>query len=232
MSTFLSTFSAAKVDLYLLRRDYFDGLGLLLQKEDGTPYDLATVKVCASVWKKTGTSSYTLVENINVEEMEPLRSGRIRLWLTSAQTGAIWDAYEASSGSGGAFFPNAYAQANAVVDASPLFWDVRIESEEYLSDLVSVSGGTFVAQNNHTLASSERVIFDGTTVSGINFNDTSATIYSGLTDLSYLPPYAFKVPALSGVTNAAIGGSVSRLKQDTVITGKVIVGTTLSNCFP
>lgn len=232
MSTFLATSIAPRVDLHLLRRDYFDGIGLLLQTTSGTPYDLSKVKVCASVWKRTGDASYTLVTNVNVEEEEPLRAGQVRLWLTSAQTAAIWDAYGASTLPGGSFFPSVYSEEVSIAGSSPLFWDVRIETQDYLSDLISASGGTFVSQSNHTLASSERVIFSGTTVSGINFNNTSNTVYSGLTNISYLSPYSFTIPTLSGVTDAAIGGAVYRLRQDTVIAGSVIVGTTLSNCFP
>jgi hypothetical protein len=232
MSSFLSTSIAPRVDLYLLRRDYFDGMGLLLQTASGTPYDLSGVQVCATVWKKTGDASYTQIASVNVEEEEPLRNGQVRLWLTSSQTATIWDAYGSSQTPGGIFFPTAYTQDASIAEYSPLFWDVRIEAQEYLTDLVSVSGGTFVTQNNHTLASSERVVFSGTTSSGINFNNSSGTVYSGLTNISYLSPYAFTVPALSGVTSGAIGGAVYRLRQDTVIAGNVIVGTTLSNCFP
>ncbi len=232
MSSFLATSIAPRVDLYLLRRDYFDGMGVLLQTASGTPYDLSGVQVCASVWKKTSDTSYTLVTTVNVEEQEPLRAGQIRLWLTSAQTAAIWDAYGASSVNSGSFFPSVYSQETSVAGSSPLFWDVRVETQEYLADLVSVSTGTFVTQTNHTLASSERVVFKSTANSAINFDNTAATIYSGLTNISYLAPYSFRVPTLSGVTNAAVGGAVYRLKQDTVIAGNVIVGTTLSNCFP
>lgn len=230
MNSFLSTSIAPRVDLYLLRRDYFDGMGLLLQTASGTPYDLTGVQVCASAWKITASGTFEKILDINVEEEEPLRNGHVRLWLTSAQTAALWDAYNASlAGTTNVFFPNTYSDQ---VRANSIQWDVRIEAQEYLTDLISVSGGTFICQNNHTLASAERVTFSGTTVSGINFDNTSATVYSGLTNISYLPPYSFTVPSLSGTTNAAIGGAVYRLKQDTVIAGNVIVGTTLSNCFP
>lgn len=232
MSTFLSTSIAPRVDLHLLRRDYFDGIGLLLQTVSGTPYDLSDVQVCASVWKKNSSSSYSLVTTVNVEEEEPLRAGQVRLWLTSAQTAAIWDAYGASTLPGQSFFPSIYSEDSSIASSSPLFWDVRIETKDYLSSLISVSGGTFITQNNHTLASSERVVFSGTTSSGINFDNSSGTVYSGLTNISYLSPYSFRVPALSGITNANIGGAVYRLRQDTVIAGNVVVGTTLSNCFP
>ena len=232
MSSFLATSIVPRVDLYLLRRDYFDGVSLLLQTASGTPYDLSGVQVCATIWKKTSTSSYTQITSLNIEEQEPLRAGQVRLWLTSAQTAAIWDAYGPGGSTGGVFFPTAYTEDASIASFSSLFWDVRIETLEPLTDLLSVSSGTFISQNNHTLGSSERVTFSGTTISGINFDYTSATVYSGLTNISYLPPYSFRIPALSGVTNAAMGGEVYRLKQDTVIAGNVIVGTTLSNCFP
>jgi hypothetical protein len=76
------------------------------------------------------------------------------------------------------------------------------------------------------------VIFRDTSDSSINYNNTSARIYSGLTDISYLAPYSFTIAALSGVTDAAIGGSVYRLRQDTVVAGDVEVGATIANCFP
>ena len=230
MSSFLATSIAPRVDLYLLRRDYFDGMGLLLQTVSGTPYDLNGVQVCASAWKITASGTYEKILDINVEEKEPLRNGQIRLWLTSAQTAALWDAYNASvAGSTNVFFPNAYSDQ---IQANSIQWDVRIESQEYLSNLLSVANGVFTTQTNHTLASSERVVFSGTTSSGINFNGTAATVYSGLTNISYLAPYSFRIPSLSGVTSSGIGGAVYRLKQDTVITGNIVVGTTLSNCFP
>jgi hypothetical protein len=66
----------------------------------------------------------------------------------------------------------------------------------------------------------------------INYNGTTARIYSNLTGITYAPPYSFTIASLSGITDAAIGGSVYRLRQDTVVAGAVVVGTTLSNCFP
>jgi hypothetical protein len=232
MSTFVSTNNVTEVNLQLLRRDYFDGFSLLLQDEDGAPFDLNNVQVCASVWKSTSSGTVEQVLSINVEEQEPLRAGRVRLWLSSAQSAALWDAYEETAVLGGAFFPSAYAAGFSSSFLSPLTWDVRIEKEEEVADLVSVTAGVFVSQTNHTLAASERVIFRDTAQSSINYNGTSARIYSGLTNISYQPPYGFTVPTLSGITDAAIGGSVYRLKQDTVVAGSVVVGTTLSNCFP
>jgi len=231
-SSFLSTSFAPRVNLHILRRDYFDGFALLLQDEAGEPFDLSEVQVCASVWKTNGTNGLEFVETINVQEEEPLRSGRVRLWLTSAQTNNIWAAAGNQNIPGGSFFPNVYQDVATVAPSSPLIWDVRIEKEEAVADLVSVSVGAFISQTNHGLASSERVIFRDTTQSSINYNNTSARVYSGLTNISYSPPYSFTISTLSGVTNAAVGGSVYRLRQDTVVTGSVIVGTTLSNCFP
>lgn len=232
MSAFLPTNIVPQIALQLLRRDYFDGFSLLLQQEDGTPYDLRNVQVCASAWKRQADSSYSLLTNFNVEEQEPLTAGRIRLWLSSTQTALLWDNYDQSSTVGGAFFPSAYANSASLFQSSSLFWDVRIEKEEELTDLVSVSAGTFISQTNHTLGATERVIFRDTAQSSINYNNTSARIYSSLSGITYEPPYSFTIASLSGITNAAIGGSVSRLKQDTVVGGNIVVGTTLSNCFP
>jgi hypothetical protein len=232
MSTFLATSIAPRLDLYILRRDFFDGFSLLLQDEDGAPFDLNEVQVCASVWKRTGQPGLEFVDSINVEEQEPLRAGRVRLWLSSAQTANIWDAAGSQSAPGGSFFPTAYQDIAGVSASSSLLWDVRIEKEEELTDLVSANAGTFISQLNHGLAPSERVIFRGTAQSSINYNGTSARIYSGLTNITYGPPYSFTIPSLSGITDAAIGGKVYRLRQDTVVAGGVVVGTTLSNCFP
>lgn len=232
MSTFLATTIAPRVDLHLLRRDYFDGFSLLLQDEDGQPYNLNDVQVCASVWNATASGTYSQILNINVEEQEPLSAGRVRLWLSSAQTATLWDAATTGRGGGQSFFPSVYANQVSTDTISNLVWDVRIERQEELTDLVSVASGVFISQTNHTLASSERVVFSGTTTASINYNGTSARVYSGLTNITYAPPYSFAIPTLSGITNAAIGGSVYRLKQDTVVTGAVVVSTTLSNCFP
>jgi hypothetical protein len=227
MSAFVSTNSVTEVNLQLLRRDYFDGFSLLLQDSDGEPFDLNDVQVCASVWKSTTSGTVEQVLSINVEEQEPLRAGRVRLWLSSAQSATLWDAAQYTAASD-VFFPSAYS-----TQVRPfLSWDVRIEKEEKVADLVSATAGAFISQTNHTLAASERVIFRGTAQSSINYNGTSARIYSGLTNITYQPPYGFTVPALSAITDAAIGGSVYRLKQDTVVAGSVVVGTTLSNCFP
>jgi hypothetical protein len=225
-SAFLATTIAPRIDLHLLRRDYFDGFSLLLQDEDGMPFNLSEVVVCASVWKNTASGTLEQVLSLNVEEQEPLSAGRIRLWLSSAQTASLWDAAQATSMEN-VFFPTAYVSGTRPF----LSWDVRIEREERLADLVSVTAGAFISQTNHTLGSSERVVFSGTTQSSINYDGSSSTIYSGLTNISYAPPYSFTIPALSGTTDAAIGGSVYRLKQDTVVTGAVVVSTTLSNCF-
>lgn len=227
MSVFLATGGATEVNLHLLRRDYFDGFSLLLQDSNGDPLNLNEVQVCASVWKSTTSGTVEQVLSINVEEQEPLTAGRVRLWLSSAQSAALWDAAQYVVASG-VFFPSAYASQTRPF----LAWDVRIEQEEQLADLVSVSAGTFISQTNHTLAASERVIFRDTAQSSINYNGTSARIYSDLTGITYQPPYSFTVPALSGITDAAIGGTAYRLKQDTVVAGSVVVGTTLSNCFP
>jgi len=217
---------APRVDLALLRRDYFDGFSLLLQDEDGTPCDLREVEVCASVWKTTASGTTEQVVSINTEKETPFTAGRVRFWLSSAQNDQLWEAAQYGAPSG-IFFPSHY-----VNECRPsLFWDARIEKKEAVADLVSASNGTFITQTNHGLGSSERIVFQNTAQASINYNETSARIYSGLTNLSYQPPFSFTVPLLSGVTDSAIAGSVYRLKQDTVIGGLVTVGTTFSNCF-
>lgn len=232
MSTFLSTSIAPRIDLTLLRRDFFDGFSLLLQDEDGLPFDLSQVQVCASVWKRNSATSYSQVTAINVEKQAPLDAGRVRFWLSSAQTATIWDEAEGGENIGASFFPSVYSSEASVDAGSSLFWDVRIEKEDELTDLVSVSAGTFVSQTNHGLGATERIIFRDTAQSSINYNGTSARIYSSLSGITYEPPYSFTIASLSGVTDAAVGGSVYRLRQDTVVAGAVVIGTTLSNCFP
>jgi hypothetical protein len=236
MSVFVATSLAPQIDLRLLRRDYFDGASLLLQDADGVPYDLANVQVCASIFKNTISGTVEQVTSLNIEEQEPLRNGTVRLWLSSAQTALVWDA---AAGVGTvnisqAFFPTAYTIENSSdsLATSLLSWDLRIERKEEIADLVSISAGTFVSQTNHGLGATERVIFEGTAQSSINYNGTSARIYSNLTGITYAPPYSFTIASLSGITDAAPGGSVYRLKQDTVVAGSVFVGTTFSNCFP
>jgi len=231
MSNFLATSIVPQVDLVLLRRDYFEGLSLLLQDASGVPFDLNGVQVCASVWKSTSSGTFEQVLSINAEEQEPLTAGRVRLWLSSAQTASLWDAYQSASVSS-SFFPSVYTQSVSQESLSNLFWDVRIETQDELADLVSVASGVFVSQTNHTLGSTERVIFKSTAQSSINYDSTGSTIYSGLTNISYQPPYSFTIASLSGITDAAIGGSVYRLKQDTVVAGNVVISNTLSNCFP
>lgn len=236
MSIFVATSLAPQIDLRLLRRDYFDGVSLLLQDADGVPYDLANVQVCASIFKNTTSGTVEQVTSFNIEEQEPLRNGTVRLWLSSAQTALVWDA-AASVGTvniSQAFFPSAYTAENSsdFLPNSVLNWDVRVERKEQIADLVSISNSAFVSQTNHGLGATERVVFEGTAQSSINYDGTSARIYSNLTNITYAPPYSFTIASFSGITDAAPGGSVYRLKQDTVVAGSVFVGTTFSNCFP
>jgi hypothetical protein len=236
MSYVVASKNIPKIDLALFERDFFDGAQFLLQDSTGAPWDLNDVTVCASIYKKVGTT-YVLVTAFNTEKLEPLRNGQVRIWLSSEQTAALEAAYDAGQQTAGtsAFFPTAYAsQADsaATYENSNLYWDLRIETQEQLADLVSVTNGAFIAQTDHGLGSSERIVFSGAAVSTINYNGTSARIYSSLSNISYVPPYSFTAPTLSGVTDAAIGGSVYRLKQDTVVVGNVVVNSTVSNCFP
>jgi hypothetical protein len=225
-----------EINLALFERDFFDGAQFLLQDSDGVPWNLNDVVVCASVYQNVAGIS-TLVTSFNVEPLEPLTAGRVRIWLTSAQTAQIYDAYDGGQQTTGAtaFFPTAYAsQADSAsfYQNSNLRWDLRIETPEEVGDLVSASAGAFTTQTPHGLGASERVFFKNTAQASINYNGTSARIYTSLTNISYQPPYSFTIPSLSGVTDPAIGGSVYRLKQDTVVVGKVIANSTVSNCFP
>lgn len=121
MSVFLATSLAPQIDISLLRRDYFDGVSLLLQDADGVPYDLANVQVCASIFKNTVSGTVEQVTSLNIEEQEPLRNGQVRLWLSSTQTAALWDAAQYSIPSG-VFYPTAYSS-----QIRPFFsWDMRV----------------------------------------------------------------------------------------------------------
>ncbi|NDC48886.1 MAG: hypothetical protein EBZ61_07390 [Micrococcales bacterium] len=232
MSIFLATKLVPQINLHLLRRDFFDGISLLLQDSDGEPFDLSAVEVCASVWKYQTSGVLSQITAFNIEKQEPLRNGVIKLWLSSSQVAAIWDAAEEPQNAAisQSFFPTTYTE-NEVQGS--LSWDVRIEKQDELADLISVSSGVFISQTNHGLGATERVVFSGTTTSsGINYNGTSARIYTNLTGITYLAPYSFTIASLSGITASGIGGKVYRLKQDTVVGGGVLVGTTFSNCFP
>jgi hypothetical protein len=227
MSTFLPISIAPQIDVSLLRRDYFDGVSFLLQDSNSNPIDLTNVTLCSSIWRNTTSGTFEQVTSFNIRKEEPLRAGQVHLWLSSAQTGALWDAAQYTTPSG-VFFPSAYSSA-----IRPFFrWDLRIETQEKLADLVSIAAGVFITQTDHGLGSTERVVFSGTTTSSINYDGTSAKIYSNLSNISYLAPYGFTVPTLSGITSATPGGSVYRLKQDTVVAGIVNVASTVSNCFP
>jgi hypothetical protein len=225
-----------EINLALFDRDFFDGAQFLLQDSDGVPWNLNDVVICASIYQNVaGVSS--LLTNFNVEPLEPLNAGRVRIWLTSAQTAQVYDAYDGAqqTTSTVAFFPTAYAsQADSAsfYESSNLRWDLRIETPQGLADLVSASGGTFITQTAHGLGATDRTFFKDTAQSSINYNGTSARIYTNLTSITYQPPYSFTVSSLSGITDPAIGGSVYRLKQDTVVVGKVIANSTVSNCFP
>ena len=225
-----------EVNLALFERDFFDGAQFLLQKDDGTPWDLTDVVVCASIYQ-TIAGATSLLTNFNVEPLEPLNAGRARIWLTSAQTAQVYAAYQGSPQTIGAtaFFPTAYASQAGSDDFyqnSNLRWDLRIETPEAVGDLVSVSAGAFVSQTSHGLGATERVIFRDTNQASINYNGQSNRIYTGLTNISYQSPYSFTIPSLSAITDPAIGGSVYRLKQDTVVVGRIVANSTVSNCFP
>lgn len=228
MATFLATANIPKVDLHIVRRDSFDGMTLLLQEADGAPVNLVGVGISAGIWN---TTTGTQVTALNVERLEPYANGQVRLWLSSTQTGLVWDAatsldspYTLMS----SFFPSAYSEARGA-DLVPLAWDVRIERPDPVADLISVASGVFTTQTDHGLGATDRVIFTGTNQTSINYEGTR--IYTTLTNLTYVAPYRFTIATLSGVTANPLGGIVSRLKQDTVVAGNVFVGGTYSNAF-
>lgn len=231
MSSFLYTSLSPVIDLYILRRDFFDGVGLLLQDEDGLPIDLSNAQVNASIWKRTSAGTVEQITAFNVQELEPLRNGQVRLWLSAAQTAAVWDAALAigASNISQVFFPNAFASENKedTLASSPIIWDVRVKKLESVASVVSVSAGSFVTQTSHGLGATEEIAFFNTGQSSINYAGTGPT-YSGLTNISYIAPYSFTLSTLSGLTNAALGGTVYRLKQDTVAAGTVFVGSTFT----
>lgn len=232
MSSFLYTSLTPVINLYILRRDYFDGFSLLLQDDDGASFDLSEAEVSASIWKRTTAGAVEQITAFNVQELEPLRNGQARLWLSSTQTAAVWDAALeiGASNISQVFFPNAYASENKedTLASAPIIWDVRIRKKEEVAALVSASAGSFITQTSHGLGATEQIAFVGTNQSSINYSGT-APVYTNLTNISYTPPYTFTVPSLSGITDAAIGGSVYRLKQDTVVAGTVFVGSTFTN---
>lgn len=234
MSTFLYTSISPVIDIYILRRDFFDGFTLLLQDEDGLPLDFSETQVRASIWKRTASGTTEQITEFNVQEQEPLRNGQARLWLTAAQTASVWDAALeiGASSISQAFFPNAYLAENkeSTIESSPIIWDVRIKKQEEAAALVSVANGSFITQTSHGLGATDGLAFIGTANLSINYTGTGP-IFSDLTNISYTAPYSFTVPSLSGITDAAIGGSVYRLKQDTVAAGTVFVGSTFTNFF-
>lgn len=228
---FLAHAHIPQVDLHIVRRDSFDGMTLLLQEADGTPVNLVGVGISAGIWN---TTTGTQVTALNVERLEPYANGQVRLWLSSTQTGLVWDAAVAlaqTTSLSSAFFPSAYSAANAadLVVRQPLVWDVRIERPDPVADLISVASGVFTTQTSHGLGATERVIFTGTAQSSINYEGTR--IYTTLTNLTYVAPYRFTIATLSAVSANPLGGIVSRLKQDTVVAGNVFVGGTYSNAF-
>ena len=66
-SSFLATSIVPRLDLTLLRRDFFDGFSLLLQDDDGLPLNLSVVQVCAAVWKTDEEGVTTKILDFNTE---------------------------------------------------------------------------------------------------------------------------------------------------------------------
>ena len=123
-SSFLATSIVPRLDLTLLRRDFFDGFSLLLQDDDGLPLDLSVVQVCAAVWKTDEEGVTTKILDFNTEEQEPLSTGRIRFWLTSFQTNQLW------------------TELQTIIPAG-IFFPSHDCSNENDSNIYNVNGGAF-----------------------------------------------------------------------------------------
>lgn len=231
--TFLPLRDIPEIDITLFQRDYFDGIGFILQGDDGEPLDLSTVSICASIYQTTASGTSSLVTSFNVQKEEPFMNGAISLWLSSAQTQTVWTAYQGySTANYHLFAPSAYANEDSILEQTNLTWDLRIEEPEAVADLLAVASGVFTAQSAPKIGGTDRLIFSGTTTAGINHSfSTGSPIYSGATSIEQISPYRFTIASLSGTTNSSLGGSLYKLKQDTVIVGRVVVAQTVSNCF-
>jgi hypothetical protein len=233
MATFLPLRNIPEIDITLFQRDYFDGIGLILQDDSGLPIDLSYATICASIYQTTASGTSSVVTAFNVQKEEPFTNGALNLWLSSAQTQAVWAAYEGyATADYHLFVPSAYTNEQSTLEQTNLTWDLRIELPEKVTDLLAVTSGVFTAQSAMRISTTDRLTFSGTTSSGLNYQTTTGSpLYSGATSISQQSPYRFTLPSLSGTTNAALGGSLYKLKQDTVIVGKVVVAQTVSNCF-
>jgi len=233
MATFLPLRDIPEIDITLFQRDYFDGIGFVLQDDNGLPIDLTSATICASIYQTTASGTSAIVTSFNVQKEEPFTNGALNLWLSSAQTQAVWTAYEGyTTADYHLFVPSAYANEQSTMEQTNLTWDLRVELPEKVADLLAVVSGVFTAQSAPRIGSTDRLAFSGTTSSGLNCNfSTASPLYSGATSISQTSPYRFTIASLSGTTNSALGGALYKLKQDTVIVGKVVVAQTVSNCF-
>lgn len=233
MAVFLPLRNIPEIDITLFQRDYFDGIGFVLQDDNGLPIDLTTTTICASIYQTTASGTSSFVTAFNVQKEEPFTNGAINLWLSSAQTQMVWAAYEGyATADYHRFVPSAYENEQSTMEQTNLTWDLRLEVPEKVTDLLTVTSGVFSAQSSMRIGSTDRLLFSGTTSSGINYSfSANAPLYSGATSINQSSPYTFTLPSLSSTTNAALGGSLYKLKQDTVIVGKVVVAQTVSNCF-
>ena len=233
MAVFLPLRNIPEIDITLFQRDYFDGIGFVLQDDNGLPIDLTTATICASIYQTTASGTSSFITAFNVQKEEPFTNGAINLWLSSAQTQIVWAAYEGyATADYHRFVPSAYDNEDSILEQTNLKWDLRIEAPEIVTGLLSVSSGVFTANSAMRIGSTDRLLFSGTTATTINYNlESGAPLYSGATGVNQQSPYRFSLPLLSGITNNSLGGSLYKLKQDTVIVGKVVVAQTVSNCF-
>ena len=81
MATFLPLRDIPEIDITLFQRDYFDGIGFVLQDDNGLPIDLSSVTVCASIYQTTASGTSSIVTSFNVQKEEPFTNGALNLVL-------------------------------------------------------------------------------------------------------------------------------------------------------
>ena len=71
MATFLPLRDIPEIDITLFQRDYFDGIGFVLQDDNGLPIDLTSATICASIYQTTASGTSAIVTSFNVQKEEP-----------------------------------------------------------------------------------------------------------------------------------------------------------------
>jgi hypothetical protein len=217
------------IDVTVREGDSFDELYLAFQKPVGTARDFSGSELIAQVKETFGAS--TIVDSFGITKLDT--TGHLKLALTSSQTEAL--ARNVSLG---------YSERNLEYDVGRQTADPGDASAKFLWDLkelyyiaegsgiASVTSGTvidaglgtnrirFATSGNHNLTSNDIVRIAGTTVSG--YNTTYAT-----NTLSIISNTVFEiVPGSGGTPNYssdATGGTLSVLKEDTIVLGTLQV---------